>query len=204
MRVFGNFRQNIFPVVISEDATAASVHLDVVKRGEEYLVYGLSGGVHAVTSVDDLITLINKHGFAKSFYEYMAVSAAPSGLYLPLQVLSTDNTAKTLNHEAITQQWKRMDETLAACNGQPIAHVGDGASVFRYGQVFGKISREESRMALVIPYCRVTFMMMRAPRLVSMSGYDNPLQRCQKWKTMQESGPGECPMPEVTDAASWD
>lgn len=125
------FRQKCCPFIISEDATAASVHLDVVKRNGMYLVYGMNGGVATVMGVDDLIPKINERGFAKSFYEYMAISSAPSGLYLPLQVLAIDNTVKTINNGVITEQQQQIDRQLATQGGYSIAHVGDGASAYR-------------------------------------------------------------------------
>ncbi|KAG2489191.1 hypothetical protein HYH03_012216 [Edaphochlamys debaryana] len=89
------------PLIMSEDATAAAVHTDVVLREGKYLVYGLNGRVLEVTCLEDLIDGINTRGLAKSFYEFMAVSVAPHGIYLPAEVLAIDNTKETINDSVI-------------------------------------------------------------------------------------------------------
>ncbi|EFJ46900.1 hypothetical protein VOLCADRAFT_105344 [Volvox carteri f. nagariensis] len=128
LQVFSKYNTSEIPIMICEDASAATPRLDVAHRDGRYFVYGMCGGVVEVKSVEQLQDELLKRGLAKSLYVHVMVPMAPHAGFLPALCTASDNTDGSVE---LLRKMMEVDEALHGAGGVAMGHCGDGAAAYR-------------------------------------------------------------------------
>ena len=126
--VFGKYNVSKVPILVCEDASAATPRLDAVHQDGKYLVYGMCGGVVEVHSVEQLRDEVLHRGLAKSLYVHVMAPMAPHAGFLPTLCTASDNTDDSV---ALLRKMKEIDQAVHRAGGVAIGHCSDGAAPYR-------------------------------------------------------------------------
>lgn len=128
LEVFGKYNVSKVPILVCEDASAATPRLDVVHQDGKYCVYGMCGGVVEVDSVEELRDKLLHSGLAKSLYMHVMVPMASHAGFLPTLGTASDNTDDS---GVLLRKMKEIDQAVHRAGGVAIGHCSDGAAPFR-------------------------------------------------------------------------
>jgi hypothetical protein len=94
------------PWIVSEDASAAVVRLDIkLRNGRMYLYGTTTGGCYEIKQPQHIYDLLEQHSIATQIYVYVIAALVPHGMFIPIYAVPVDGTRATLSSSIMRERW---------------------------------------------------------------------------------------------------